>query len=103
MRVASLSDTAAADVALVVAERYDDGAQVLATTRSHPHAKRALPIGLNENRSAREDIIQFLARGDAEYYLAKPMASPDERFHRVSPSSSTTGGVSVVDHTTGSA
>ena len=80
---AFLSDPATGDVALVVAERDYDGAQVLAATRAlHPHAKRALLIGFNENRSAREEIIQFLARGDAEYYLAKPMASPDERFHR---------------------
>ncbi len=69
---AFLSDPGAGDVALVVAERDYHGAQVLAATRTlHPHAKRALLIGFNENRSAREEIIQFLEGGDAEYYLAE--------------------------------
>jgi thioredoxin reductase (NADPH) len=78
-----LSETAGGDVALVLAERDDDGVRVLvATRRLRPHAKRGLLVGFNENRSAREDVVQFLARGEAEYYIAKPMASPDERFHR---------------------
>lgn len=80
---ANLDDGAAADVALVLAERHADGAQLLAATRArHPEAVRALLVGWNENRSAREEIVQFLAQGGADYYVAKPTASPDERFHR---------------------
>jgi thioredoxin reductase (NADPH) len=74
---------AAHDVALVLADRADDAARLLAATRSlHPHAKRVLLIGWNENRSAREEIMEVLRRGDADYYVAKPTAPPDERFHR---------------------
>jgi thioredoxin reductase (NADPH) len=78
-----LRDVARGDVALVLADRADDGARLLATTRSlHPHAKRVLLIGWNENRSVREEIVDVLTRGDADYYVAKPTALPDERFHR---------------------
>jgi hypothetical protein len=45
---------------VALAGRY--GAQLLATTGAlHPHAKRALLVGWNENRSARQEIIQLLA------------------------------------------
>src|SRR4051812_29245494 len=49
--IASLGDnTAAVDVALVLAERHEDGAELLAVTRARrPHAKRALLIGWNEH------------------------------------------------------
>jgi thioredoxin reductase (NADPH) len=78
-----LGDVADADVALVLADRADDGARLLAATRSvHPHAKRVLLIGWNENRFAREEIGEVLMHGDADYYVAKPTAPPDERFHR---------------------
>ena len=79
-----LRDVAPGDLALVLADRADDGAPLLATTRSlHPYAKRVLLIGWNENRSAREEIVEVLTHGDADYYVAKPMAPPpDERFHR---------------------
>jgi thioredoxin reductase (NADPH) len=81
--LALLTDAASAEVALVVAERHEEGARLLAATRRlHPHAKRAVLVGWNENRAAREEIVQFLSHGDAEYYVARPMASPDERFHR---------------------
>ena len=80
----SLCDVADVDVALVLADRADDGARLLLTaTRSlHPHAKRVLLIGWNEHRSAREEIVDVLTHGDADYYVAKPTAPPDERFHR---------------------
>ncbi|HZR12197.1 MAG TPA: FAD-dependent oxidoreductase [Acidimicrobiia bacterium] len=81
--LADLDDAASADVALVLAERRDDHSQLLTRVRArHPHAKRALLVGWNENRSAREEVVQLLARGDADYYVTKPMGSPDERFHR---------------------
>ncbi len=71
--IASLRDnTAAVDIALVLAERHEDDAQLLAATRSrHPHAKRALLIGWNEHRSAREEIIQLLRSGGADYYVGE--------------------------------
>ena len=48
-----LRDVADADVALVLADRADDGARLLAATRSlHPHAKRVLLIGWNDNLRA---------------------------------------------------
>ncbi|HET9666538.1 MAG TPA: FAD-dependent oxidoreductase [Desertimonas sp.] len=78
-----LCDIADVDVALVLADRAGDGARLLTATRSlHPHAKRVLLIGWNEHRSAREEIIDVLTHGDADYYVAKPTAPPDERFHR---------------------
>ena len=78
-----LCDVADVDVALVLADRAGDGARLLTAARSlHPHAKRVLLIGWNEHRSAREEIIEVLTHGDADYYVAKPTAPPDERFHR---------------------
>ena len=78
-----LGDVAHGPVALVLADRGDDGAQLLAATRTlHPHAKRVLLIGWNENRSAREEIVEAITRGDVDYYVARPTVAPDERFHR---------------------
>ncbi len=78
-----LGVVAHADVALVLADRADDGARLLAATRSlHPHAKRALLLGWNEHRSARKEVVEVITHGDADYYVAKPTAPPDERFHR---------------------
>ena len=80
---ACLGDVTRSDVALVVADRADDGVALLAATRTlHPRAKRVLLIGWNENRSAREEIVAAITRGDVDYYVAKPTAPPDERFHR---------------------
>jgi thioredoxin reductase (NADPH) len=81
--VVRLRDGAHADVALVLADRGHDGALLLSETRSlHPHAKRVLLIGWNEHRSAREEIVEVLRRGEADYYVARPTTRPDERFHR---------------------
>ena len=95
---AHLRDVAHGDVALVLADRADDGARLLAATRSlHPHAKRVLLIGWNENRSAREEIVEVLTHGDADYYVAKPTARrPTNGSTARSASSSTTGGGFVV-------
>ncbi len=69
-------------VALVLADR-ERAMPVLAATRTrHPHAKRALLIGWNEQRSAREEIVGALSRGEADYYVTTPTSVPDERFHR---------------------
>jgi thioredoxin reductase (NADPH) len=76
-------DATPGDLALVLADRTGDAARLLVATRSlHPHAKRVLLIGWNENRSRREEIVAALARGDADYYVEKPTVPPDERFHR---------------------
>jgi thioredoxin reductase (NADPH) len=83
--LAQLRDLAAEarDVVLVLAANQSDGVQVLTATRSlHPHAKRGLLLGWNENRSRRADINRALARGDADYFVGRPMTVPDERFHR---------------------
>jgi thioredoxin reductase (NADPH) len=78
-----LRDNTHADVVLVLADRADDAARLLAATRSlHPQAKRVLLIGWKENRFAREEIGQVLTSGDADYYVEKPTAPPDEQFHR---------------------
>jgi thioredoxin reductase (NADPH) len=70
------------DVALVLAD-WKSGTPILTATRArHPHAKRALLVGWNEHRSAREAIVELLSRGAADYYVAKPTVAPDERFHR---------------------
>jgi thioredoxin reductase (NADPH) len=70
------------DVALVLADR-EHGVPVLIATRAHhPHAKRALLIGWNEQRSAREEIVDLLSRGAADYFITRPTVVPDERFHR---------------------
>ena len=78
-----LGDGAPGDVALILADRADEGARLLAATRTlHPQAKRVLLIGWNEHRSAREEIVAAITRGDVESYVAKPSEPPDERFHR---------------------
>jgi thioredoxin reductase (NADPH) len=78
-----LGDVTQSDVALVVADRADDGAALLAATRTlHPRAKRVLLIGWNEHRSEREEIVAAITPGDVDYYVAKPTAPPDEHFHR---------------------
>ncbi len=69
------------DVALVLADR-ERGLPVLTATRAlHPHAKRALLIGWNDHRSAREEVVGALSRGEADYYVTTPTVAPDERFH----------------------
>jgi thioredoxin reductase (NADPH) len=70
------------DVALVLAAWKHDVQILVATRARHPHAKRALLIGWNEHRSAREALVDLLSRGAADYYVTKPTVVPDERFHR---------------------
>ena len=69
--------------ALVLAPNDDDGNAVLRAIRPrHPHATRVLLLGWNENRAEREQIIGTLNRGDADYFVVRPLAAGDERFHR---------------------
>jgi thioredoxin reductase (NADPH) len=41
-----------------------------------------LLLGWNESRAEREQIIASLDRGDADYFVVRPLAPGDERFHR---------------------
>jgi thioredoxin reductase (NADPH) len=70
-------------LALVLAPNDDDGTAVLRTVRPvHPHATRVLLLSWNESRAEREQIITTLDRGDADYFVVRPLAPGDERFHR---------------------
>src|SRR5262249_54000507 len=77
-----LAATAEGGVALVLADRQEGLATLVTTRELHPHAKRGVLVGWNEQRSAREEIVGILMRGEADYYVTRPTATPDERFHR---------------------
>jgi thioredoxin reductase (NADPH) len=71
------------EVALILGARDIGGAEFLAAAHPlHPHARRGLLLDWGEHRAAREDIVRSLDLGQADYLLGKPLASPDERFHR---------------------
>ena len=71
------------DVVLVLSDHHDAGARFLARARSlHPRAKRIMLLNWNESRAEREVLVNRLANGDTDYFVDKPLASPDERFHR---------------------
>jgi thioredoxin reductase (NADPH) len=59
-----------------------DGTELLARIRRlHPTAKRVLLVSWGDQSSA-ELVLQAIALGHIDAYAAKPLASPDERFHR---------------------
>ena len=71
------------DVALILADRASGGAMLLDEARTvHSHARRALLLNWNENRSIREEIAAAFALRQVEGFVTKPSGSPDERFHR---------------------
>src|SRR3954453_23819640 len=71
------------DVVLILADRASNGAALLNDARVvHPHARRGLLLNWNESRSHREEIAVAVARRQAECFVTKPSATPDERFHR---------------------
>jgi thioredoxin reductase (NADPH) len=81
-RVETLA-TSPEGVALVLAPNDDEGGALLrATGPMHVRTTRVLLLGWNENRAEREEIIRTLNRGDADYYVVRPLAPGDERFHR---------------------
>ncbi len=84
-RLRGLAD-AHEEVALILADQWMPemtGPQFLAAAHKfHPRARRGLLINFGEDRSAREPIMKAVALGYADYYLAKPVHAPDERFHR---------------------
>jgi thioredoxin reductase (NADPH) len=59
------------------------GTDLLARVHAlHPTAKRGL---LREwgDRSALQSMLKAMTLGHIDYYVAKPMQTPDEQFHRV--------------------
>lgn len=70
-------------VALVLVATTVPRANVLETARVlHPQARRGLLLDWNESRVHREEIAEAFARRHAECFVTKPVATPDERFHR---------------------
>jgi thioredoxin reductase (NADPH) len=74
------------DVALVLAEQRLpglSGAEFLAAAHQvHPHARRALLIQWGEERQSSDALIKACMLGSSNHYIARPVQSPDERFHR---------------------
>ena len=74
-----------ADVPLVLADQWmpgRTGAQFLARVRElYPTARRALLISWGD-QSALATIVEAAALGQIDFYLPKPVWSPDEQFHR---------------------
>lgn len=73
-------------LSLVLAAEWLPGAagtELLARVRQlHPAARRVLVTAWGYQASW-EPILQSLAVGDIDAYVARPMTVPDERFHRV--------------------
>ncbi len=74
-----------ADVPLVLADQWmpvRTGAQFLARVRElYPTARRVLLITWGD-QSAPAPIVEAAALGQIDFYLPKPVWSPDEQFHR---------------------
>jgi thioredoxin reductase (NADPH) len=70
-------------VALVLAPLGDEGAEVLAAARAdHPRARRGFLLDWGQQRAQREELARALAALEADYFVTKPTAAPDEQFHR---------------------
>jgi CheY-like chemotaxis protein len=84
-RLAELK-AAGADVPLVLADQQMPGmtgTQLLARVRQFfPTARRGLLISWGE-RSTPAPFLEAAALGQLEFYLNRPVWSPDEQFHRV--------------------
>jgi len=74
-----------AEVPLVLADQWmpgTTGAQFLAQVRGlYPTARRGLLISWGD-QSAMAAIVEAAALGQIDFYLPKPVWSPDEQFHR---------------------
>jgi len=74
-----------ADVPLVLADQWmpgRSGAQFLARVRElYPTARRVLLISWSD-QSAPAAVVEAAALGQIDFYLPKPVWSPDEQFHR---------------------
>jgi thioredoxin reductase (NADPH) len=86
-RLAELRDAGEA-VALVLAARSPldaTGGELLERARQlHPHAKRGLVVagGAWTDPPTAEAILDSMAQGLIDYYVAQPAGSPDEVFHQ---------------------
>jgi thioredoxin reductase (NADPH) len=84
-RLAELK-AAGADVPLVLADQRlpgMSGTELLARVRDiFPTARRGLLITWGD-RAAPAPFLEAAALGQLEFYLGRPMSSPDEQFHRV--------------------
>jgi thioredoxin reductase (NADPH) len=70
-------------LALVLVATSMGPADVLESARTlHPQARRGLLLDWNESRVRREEVAEAFARRHAECFVSKPVAAPDERFHR---------------------
>jgi thioredoxin reductase (NADPH) len=75
--------TTGVDVLLVLVHKSIGEGGVLERARVlHPHARRGMLLDWNESRVRREEIAAAFAHRHAECFVTKPVASPDERFHR---------------------
>ncbi len=74
-----------ASVPLILADQWMPGMtgiRFLARAKSlHPTARRGLLIAWGD-RSTREPILEAVTLGHIEFYLNKPVWTPDEQFHR---------------------
>jgi thioredoxin reductase (NADPH) len=69
-------------VSLVLADQRLAGAELLARARPlHPAARRVLLTAWGYQGDSQE-VVQAIVLGDIDAYVAEPVASPDERFHR---------------------
>ncbi|HET9234869.1 MAG TPA: FAD-dependent oxidoreductase [Candidatus Eisenbacteria bacterium] len=68
-------------VALVLGG-FDTVEQLVLAQELYPQAKRGLLLDWGENRSMREKVMRVLSVGEADYFVIRPTAEPDERFHR---------------------
>lgn len=83
-RLGQLAD-AGREVALVLADQWMPAMSgvdlLIAAHQLHPTARRGLLIRWGD-RSTAGPILQASALGHIDYYLPKPVYTPDERFHR---------------------
>jgi len=52
--------------------------------RAHPHAKRALLVGWGDwgDTATGDEISDAIVHGHIDHYVVRPLAPPDEAFHR---------------------
>ena len=61
---------------------FDEVEYLVLAHELHPQTKRGLLLDWGENRSMRERVMRVLSTGEVDYFVIRPTAEPDERFHR---------------------
>ncbi|HXW07438.1 MAG TPA: FAD-dependent oxidoreductase [Vicinamibacterales bacterium] len=61
---------------------FDEVEHLVLAHELHPQARRGLLLDWGENRSMREQVMRVLSTGEVDYFVIRPTAEPDERFHR---------------------